>query len=123
MLDARPFLTLKTAAGSCKCLRPELKPLALGISGDSNGIAADQPTHTVDVPVALTNPPADLVDNAVVWVDVEKGKWTPFRVLRNGMDKGAGIWTLYVRADDAPMPLPVTPEQPASDDGGYWGTP
>lgn len=123
MIDARPFLTLRTAGGlSCRCLRPELRPLALGITGPAGTVAQDQPTHKIDVPVAITNPPANLTDNAVIHVDVERGKWTPFRVLRNGIEKGAGMWTLYVRTEDgAPVVTDPTPTNPGADDGGYWG--
>lgn len=118
-VDGRPFLNLRTQSGaSCKVLRPELRPLALGISSERGGIAQDNATHTIGIPLPVTSPPADLVDNAVCWVDVERGVWTAFRVLRNGIDKGAGVWTLYVRQDDAPaVPSPV---QPAPSSSGYW---
>ncbi|EYB68928.1 hypothetical protein DEIPH_ctg013orf0034 [Deinococcus phoenicis] len=99
-VDARPFLTLHTPGGSCRCQRPKLRPLALGVTGQAGTVAQDQPTHTIPVPVAITTPPADLADNVVVTVDVEPGTWTPFRVLRNGIDKGAGVWKLYVRVED-----------------------
>ena len=122
-VDARPFLTLKTAAGRIKCSRPEVRPTALGITGEASGgtVLADQPTHVLDVYVALGTPPTDLADNAVVWVDVERGQWTAFRVLRNGVSKGAGVWTLYLRPDEgAVMPVaePSQPQQPVK--GGYW---
>ncbi|MBZ9753180.1 hypothetical protein K7W42_20295 [Deinococcus sp. HMF7604] len=116
-VDGRAFLKLTTNGGSCKCLRPELRPLALGITGETGGVAQDQPTHKIDVPVALTRPPADLVDNAVLSVDVERGKpLEVFRVLRNGIEKGAGMWTLYVRAEDG-TPAPTTP--PPAPGTGY----
>lgn len=118
-VDARPFLTLKTARGSIKCSRPEVRPLALGISGEASGgtVLADQPTHTLDVYVALGTAPADLTDNATVWVDVERGKWQAFRVLRSGISRGAGVWTLYLRTDDDARPTPTPEPRP----GGYWG--
>jgi len=73
------------------------------------------------VPVAMTNPPADLAENAVVKVDVERGRWTTFRVLRNGIEKGAGVWTLYVRTEDGtPVEVDPTPTVPAPEpDTGY----
>lgn len=116
-LDPRPFLKLQTpsqaASGAfTRCLRPTVRPLVLGISGDTNGVAQDNVTHTIDVPVALTNPPADLQDGVTVTVDVERGKpREAFTVLRNGIDKGAGLWTLYVRREDGyvPPPDPINP--------------
>lgn len=114
-VDGRPFLKLMTPSGaSIKCARPTLRPLALGITGSTGGVAQDAPTHTIDVYVALGTPPADLTDNAVVTVDVQPGKpREAFRVLRSGVDKGAGIWTLYVRPEEGYVP-PV-------DSGGTGG--
>lgn len=122
-VDARPFLQLVTASGAViKCARPVLRPLALGITGSTGGVAQDAPTHTIDVYVALGTPPADLADNAVVTVDVEKGKpREAFRILRSGVDKGAGVWTLYVRPEEGYVP-PVSGGDTGADDGGYWGT-
>lgn len=90
--------------------------MALGITGQAGAVAQDQPTHTIPVPVAITTPPADLADNVVVTVDVEPGKLTAFRVLRSGIDKGAGVWKLYVRTEDGYVP-PVQPGAPSSDEG------
>lgn len=125
-VDGRPFRTLKTPSGAAiKCGPPTLRPLALGITGQAGTVAQDQPTHTIDVYVALGTPPADLADNVVVTVDTVKGKpREAFRVLRNGIDRQAGIWTLYCRTEDgyvAPTPAdPATPDAPPADDGGYW---
>lgn len=114
-VDARPFLTLTTpSGGTIRCGRPELRPLALGITGTAGSVAQDQPTHSLDVYVALGTPPADLADNAVVTVDVERGQPpVAFRILRNGIQKGAGVWTLYVRTEDGYVPTP-DPQQPGA---------
>lgn len=106
-VDARPFMQLETPTGSCKCLRPVLRPLTLGVTGDAGRIAQDQPTHSIDVPVALTTPPADLIENTQVRVDVIPGQWQAFRILRNGIDRGAGMWTLWVRAETDLLPSGV----------------
>ncbi|MFB9991227.1 hypothetical protein ACFFLM_04420 [Deinococcus oregonensis] len=99
-IDARPFLQLTTPGGSIRCARPALNPLALGVSGRPGGVATDNATHTIVVYVALGTPPADLVDNAVVSVNVDVGKpEQTFRVLRNGIQQDAGTWTLYVRQE------------------------
>ena len=115
--DPRPFLTLRTQAGSIRCLRPKLRPLALGLSGQAGGVAQDQPTHTIPVPLALGTPPPDLADNAVVTVDVEPGQWQAFRILRNGIDKGAGVWTLYVRPEEGYVQ--AAPHAQPAPDAGY----
>lgn len=117
-VDARPFLTLQTpSGGTIRCGRPELRPLALGITGSAGSVAQDQPTHGIDVYVALGTPPADLDDNAVVTVDVERGQpRQAFRILRNGIQKGAGVWTLYVRTEDGYVPAP-DPQQPQPGSG------
>lgn len=100
-LDARPFLTLTAPdGGTIRCSRPKLIPLTLGVSSGRGGVAADTPTHTVDVYVALGTPPAGLEDNALVTVDVEPGKLQTFRILRNGIGKKAGTWKLYVRTEE-----------------------
>ncbi|GAA4002695.1 hypothetical protein GCM10022631_11760 [Deinococcus rubellus] len=100
-IDARPFLTLTDASGgTIRCSRPKLIPLTLGVSSGRGGVAADTPTHTVDVYVALGTPPAGLEDNALVTVDVEPGKLQTFRILRNGIGKKAGTWKLYVRTEE-----------------------
>lgn len=102
-VDARPFRTLTTPSGGrIKCAAPVLNPLALGVSGKPGGVAQDNATHTIDVYVALGTPPADLVDNVAVTVDVVRGELQTFRVLRNGIDRQAGIWKLYVRAEESP---------------------
>lgn len=98
--DTRAFRTLTTPSGATiKAGPPKLNPLALGVSGKPGGVVTDNATHTIPVYVALGNPPVDLVDNAVVTVDVEPGSLQSFRVLRNGIDKQAGVWKLYVRAE------------------------
>ena len=98
--DTRPFRTLTTPSGATiRCAAPRLNPLALGVSGKPGGVIADNATHTILVYVALGNPPADLLDNALVTVDVEPGSLQSFRILRNGIDKQAGVWKLYVRAE------------------------
>ncbi|GGO32706.1 hypothetical protein [Deinococcus humi] len=99
-VDARPFRQLTTPSGAViKAGPPKLNPLALGVSGRPGGVVSDNATHTIPVYVALGNPPADLVDNALVTVDVEPDRLQSFRILRNGIDKQAGIWKLYVRAE------------------------
>ena len=99
-VDPRPFRQLTTPSGAViKAGPPKLNPLSLGVSGKPGGVVTDNATHTIPVYVALGNPPADLVDNAVVTVDVEPGSLQTFRILRNGIDKQAGVWKLYVRAE------------------------
>lgn len=126
-VDGRPFLKLQTPSQAAartftRCLRPEVRPLALGVTKDAAGgtVLTDQPTHKIDLPLPLGNPPADLVDGVTVTVDVERGKpREAFTVLRGGIDKGAGLWTLYVRREDAYRPpLPPAPDgTPAPYDG------
>ncbi len=101
-VDARPFRKLTTPSGGViKAGAPVLNPLALGVSGKPGGVITDNATHAIPVYVALGTPPVDLVENAVVTVDVEIGKpLQSFRILRNGIEKGAGVWTLYVRTED-----------------------
>lgn len=114
-VDARPFLTLTTPSGaSIRCGRPKVRPLALGVTGQAGTVAQDQPTHQIPVYTALGTAPADLTENAVVTVDAEPGKRTAFRVLRNGIDKGAGVWTLYVRTEDG-----YVPPMPGGTEEGY----
>lgn len=98
-VDARPFRTLTTTGGSIKCAAPRVNPLALGVTGTPGRVAADNATHTIKVYVALGDPPAGLVDNGVVMVDVEPGSLQSFRILRNGIDRQAGVWKLYVRSE------------------------
>lgn len=116
MLDARPFLQLKVGDSVFRCARPQVKPLSLGVTNGSNGVLADQATHTIEVYVGLTPASnAPLMDNALVKVN-EQGKdvWTAYRVLRNGVERNPGIWKLWVRANDA-MTAPVEPVSPETD--------
>lgn len=99
-VDARPFLQLTTESGSTvKCGRPELIPLSLGLArGQQGGAVTDNPTHKVTVYVVFGAAPADLVDGATVRINVVPGEWQSFTVLRNGIQKDAGTWTVYLRA-------------------------
>lgn len=92
-VDARPFLLLKTPRGSVKCGRPRLLPMSAGLTGSRDNVIQESATHTIPVYVALGKVPSDLQDGVVVTVDK-----APYAVLRNGISKGAGVWTLYVRA-------------------------
>lgn len=78
-----------------------LNPLVNGIGGSSGSVTKDTATHTIRIPLPLGKPPPDLKENAACEVDMEPGKWQKFRVLRNGLDKGAGVWKLYVRTEAA----------------------
>ena len=116
MLDARPFLTLKAGASTFKAGRPIVRPLSLGVTNGPNGVTADQATHTIEVYVGLSRVSnAALNDGALVLIDdTARGQFTRYRILRNGVSREPGIWTLYVRAEDAmTAPEPVTEPTPA----------
>ena len=93
MIDARPFLQLTTPLGAIKCARPRVTPLSAGLTGTRNHVTQESATHTIKVYVALGTPPSDLEAGATVTVDDR-----PYLILKNGISKGAGVWTLYVRA-------------------------
>lgn len=87
-VDARPFRTLLTSEGSCRCRPPKLVPMSLGVSQGPQGVIRDGATHTVKVFGPL---PADLTDGAYVEVEGER-----YMVLRNGVDTTPYGAVLYV---------------------------
>ena len=93
-VDKRPTLWLRTAQGRIKCGRPKVNPMSVGVQAGSGPLTSEQCTHIVSVYVALGKPPKDLKDDAVVTID---GK--SYRVLKNGISYGAGVWKLYLKAE------------------------
>ncbi|MFC6659368.1 hypothetical protein [Deinococcus multiflagellatus] len=69
-------------------------PLALGLaSGPQGGALTDNPTHKVTVYTVFGTPPADLAENRRVTID-----GIAYTILRNGIQRDAGTWTVYLRA-------------------------
>ncbi|WP_261665499.1 hypothetical protein [Deinococcus sp. Marseille-Q6407] len=122
-MDTRPFLTLTTPSGArLKCKQPRVLPLSMGVSDGAGTVAADNATHTIGVYMLGKADTSELVDGGLIWVDVEKRQRPqPFRIMRNGISRGAGLWKLYVRADDGaglqPPAAPGAPVVPMPDDG------
>lgn len=103
-VDARPFLNLTTESGQViKCGRPRLRPQIAPVSDGPQGLLRANTVCTVNVYVALGQIPADLVENAIVSINVEKERPAQrYRVLRDGISKGAGVWVLYL-TEEAPL--------------------
>lgn len=99
-VDARPFLLFVTAQGSIRCGHPKVAPLAYGLTGGGGSRPIQESyTHTIKVYPALGTPPADLQDGVRGTVDGQA-----YEVLKNGISKGPGTWTLFVRATRALVP-------------------
>ena len=92
-VDARPFLLLSTPLGSIKCARPRVTPLSAGLTGTRDHVTQESATHTIKVYVVLGTPPSDLEAGTTVTVEGQ-----PYVILKNGISRGPGVWTLYVRA-------------------------
>ena len=118
-MDTRPFLTLTTPKGArLKCKQPRVLPLSIGVAGGVAGVASDTATHTIGVYMLGKVDTSELVGNGLVLVDVDKGQPPhPFRILRNGISRGAGQWKLYVRAEDARGAAPTPAPAPAPEEG------
>jgi len=97
-VDARAFVPLVTGTGATvNASRPKVNPLSVGLRAGQGPVTGETATHTALAYVALTpRIPDDLTEGARVTID-----GAPYRILSNGITRGAGTWKLYLRAERA----------------------